>query len=238
MVSDEVIAFAEKAGYRAVAEELREAKSRAAACLYTEAVMRLGRATEATLYAAAREFEVSLQLHIPQLANLQDKLRGLELRILTHQTTDKVKELSALSTQLCEAIIALLESEVSRKGSEGPRPRGNDSILKALTEAIDGKEAKRRLGMTNGALQSIMKRRNAGAHASLSGDAQETDPSEFPDLATEFQAFIKTVIEVAIGERARRLIIQERGRTSPIGSWASNSAGTIESGQITQAELG
>jgi len=209
MIELDLITYAEEAEYDAVAAELRHAQGRVSDKLWTEAVMRLGRATEATLYAAGREFGVKLQLHIPQLSELQTKLRGLESKILKRSSsTDEVKKLADISKQLSQTIASLMESESFREGAEGDRPRGNDSILNELIEAIDDSGAKRRLGAVKGQLQKIMQERNAGAHASPSGDPRETDPAIFPDLAAEFQQFIRTVIEVAVGERSRKLLLQ------------------------------
>lgn len=204
MIDDEVINLADAAGYAAVAFELKEANKRAQKQLMTEAVMRLGRATEATLYAVAREYGVNLQLHIPELAALQDSLRGIEAKILKSGDVSEVKKLAELSKQLSEAIAALMESEDSRGGASGDRVRGNDSILSELILAVDDPSSKRRLGQNKELLRSIMTQRNSGAHASLTGELRETDPSIFPGLAEEFLSFITAVLEVAIGERCHR----------------------------------
>jgi hypothetical protein len=207
MIHDDLISLAEAAGYEAVATELREAKLRTDAALLTEAIMRLGRATEATLYAAAREFGVRLHLHIPHLSDIQEKLRGFEARILKKSSsTDEVKKLSDISKQLSHTIALLMESESFREGTVGDRVRGNDSILNELIESIDDSGSKRRLGRTKELLQKIMRERNSGAHASPTGEPRETDPSVFPELAGEFQDFIRTIIEVAAGERSRRMM--------------------------------
>jgi hypothetical protein len=206
MSNMDLIAYAKEAGYDAVAIELGHAQDRARDNLWTEAVMRLGRATEATLYAAAREFGVKIQLHIPQLSDLQTKLRGHESKILKlSSSTEEVKKLADISKQLSQTIALLMESESSREGAEGERPRGNDSILNELIAAIDDSGAKRRLGAVKLQLQTIMQERNAGAHASPNGDPRETDPAIFPNLASEFEQFIRTVIDVAVGERSRKL---------------------------------
>ena len=210
MIDSDLITYSERAGYGAVAIELQHAKQRASDKLWTEAVMRLGRATEATLYAVGREFGVKLQLHIPQLSDLQTTLRGHEAKILKRSnTTDEVKKLANISKQLSQTIALLMESESYREGREGDHPRGNDSILNELIEAIEDVDSKKRLAGTKTQLQAIMGERNAGAHASPSGEVRETDPEIFPNLSTDFQQFIRTLIDVAIGERARRVLMQQ-----------------------------
>ena len=207
MIQDDLILLAEAAGYEAVAKELREAKLRTDAVLLTEAILRLGRATEATLYAAAREFGVRLHLHIPQLSDIQEKLRGFEAKILKKsRSTDEVKKLSDISKQLSHTIALLMESESFREGTVGDHVRGNDSILNELIESIDDSGSKRRLGKTKESLRKIMRERNSGAHASATGEQRETVPSVFPELASEFQDFIRTIIDVATGEKSRRMM--------------------------------
>lgn len=205
MIHNEVIELAAVAGYDAVAYELNEAKKRAEDQLTTEAVMRLGRATEATLYAVAREYEVNLQLHIPELAALQDSLRGTEAKILKNGDVSEVRKLADLSKQLAEAIAALMENEDSREGASGDRVRGNDSILSELILVVDDPASKRRLGQNRELLRSIMTQRNSGAHASPTGELRETDPSVFAGLAKDFESFIRTLLEVAIGEQSHRM---------------------------------
>lgn len=206
MTEEELIKYAQNADFDAVAAELRQAIFLASRDLYTESVMRFGRATEATLYAVGREFGVKLQLHIPQVSDLQSNLRGLEAKILKKsKSTDNVKKLSDISKQLSQTIAILMESESFREGTECDHPRGNDSILKELIAAIEHPESQQKLIATKQLLEKIMHERNAGAHASPTGELRETDPAIFPDLASEFQHFIRTVMEVAVGERGRRL---------------------------------
>lgn len=195
---------AEKAGYEAVAFELSEARRRKEDGLLTEAVMRLGRATEAALYAVARELKVDLRLQIPQLASLQTALKGHEMRILKSRGTDDVKKLADLSKVLAQAIAALMEDVKGRRGESGERARGNDNILGELIEVVGEESSKRRLAQTKPLLQKIMKERNAGAHACPDGNRRETSAEVFPGLAEEFVEFIGTLLEVAIGERSRR----------------------------------
>jgi hypothetical protein len=200
MIRPEVQLLVKQAGYDAVAFELGEAQARSESGLYTEAVMRLGRATEATLYAVARKFGINLLLHIPQLAALQKAVRGIEVSILKNREASEVKKLADISKQLSQAIATLMENESSREGTSGDRPRGNDSILAELIEALSDADAKRRLGRTKGLLTKIMTERNSGAHASPDGTRRETDPGKFPELAKDFQEFIEILIEAASGE--------------------------------------
>ena len=204
MIRSEIAVLARAAGYDAVAFELVEAEARVKGGLHTEAVMRLGRATEASLYAVAREFGVDLRLHIPQLNKLHGALKGLEVRFLKNRETSEVKKLADVSRLLSQAIAVLMESEETRAGKPGERVRANDGILSDLIEAMGDAASKRRLSKTKPLLSKIMKERNAGAHASPDGARRETDPDGFPSLADDFGAFIQTLIEVAIGERCHR----------------------------------
>ena len=56
-------------------------------------------------------------------------------------------------------------------------------------------------------LKEMMKKRNYSAHASFDGRLREIDPNEYYSLAKNFELFIRTLVEVAIGERCLR----ERG---------------------------
>jgi hypothetical protein len=204
MIDLTLIKLAHAAGYTAVASELEKANERASGKLWTESVMRLGRATEAVLYAVAREYHIDLQLHIPELSDIQNSLQGVQVNILKKQSTVEVKKLADLSKQIASAIAVLMENDCSRKGCAGGRPRGNDSILNELIEVIEDPNSKRRLGANKTLLAKVMNERNLGAHASPSGEDRETDPSAFPELAKDFQDLIQTILEVAIGERINR----------------------------------
>jgi hypothetical protein len=116
-----------------------------------------------------------------------------------------VKKLSDISKHLSHTIALLMESETFREGIEGDRPRGNDSILNELIAAIEDPASQRRLSASKELLKKIMQERNSGAHASPSGEPRETDPSIFPNMVSDFQEFIRTIVEVAVGERSRRI---------------------------------
>jgi hypothetical protein len=205
MIDESLIKLADEAGCEALAIELRRADERARAGQFTEGVMRLGRATEAALYAAAREFHVKIRLHIPQLSQLQAKLRGIEAKIIqSHRSTDQVKSLADLSKQLSQAIAELMEREDLRAGTDSNAPRNASSILNELKEVVESSDSKRRLGMIQSTLQKVMDARNGGAHACPTGASREADPAEFPQLAQDFGDVIRTVIEVLVGERSRR----------------------------------
>ena len=203
MLCEDLIQKAQEAGFNAVAHELIEASKRSEAKLYTEAVLRLGRATEASLYAVAREFGINLQLHIPKLAELQNALRGVEANILKKRDATEVKKLADISKQLAQAIAILMEDSESRNGKSGDRVRGNDSILNEIIDVIDEPGSKRRLGMNKPLLDKIMGERNSGAHASPTGELRETDLDRFPELEGDFQEFIESIIDVAIGQMSR-----------------------------------
>jgi hypothetical protein len=208
MIRPEVQFLAEEAGYDAVAFELGEAKARSESGLYTEAVMRLGRATEATLYAVAREFGIQFDLQILKLRLLQNDLRGIESRILKTIDVIEVGALEKLANEDLPNVINQLKSdEMMRRGKSGDSPQGVNSILRDLIATIVDDSARRRLKAKNQLLSSVMKARNTGAHASLTGDRRETDPECFPQLASDFQDFIQALIEVAVGERAHRMML-------------------------------
>ena len=213
MVSETTLTYAEQFG-EAIAYELREAERRAEAGLYTEAVMRLGRATEAALYAVAREFGVNLHLQIPDLVALQQKLQGLEGKILKHPTSDEVHGLADVAHSLAKAISVLASDESARRGTEGERVRGNDSILKELIAVIENPAAQRRLGANNGLLRAIMDQRNSGAHACPRGGLRETDPAVYPQLEGQFDDFLGSLLEIALGERSRREMLKTEGAVS------------------------
>lgn len=206
MISKNLIQLADAAGYDAISFELGKAKERADSQLFTEAVMRLGRATEATLYAVAREFDVDLKLHIPALAALQESLIGAETMIMKSGGAAEVKLLANVSKKLSLAVADLMECENSRKGISGERVRGNARILNELILVVGDPSSRRRLKKNKELLNSVMNQRNSGAHACPIGSKREIDPGCFPKLAADFQDFIRAVIEVSIGERSRRLM--------------------------------
>jgi hypothetical protein len=205
MIDENLIQFAHEAGCKALAIELRMANERARAGQFTEGVMRLGRATEAALYAAANEFGMKIRLHIPQLSQLQARLRGIEAKIIkSHRTTDQVRSLADLSRQLSQAIADLMESEDLRAGKDSDAPRSPSSILNELKEIVESPNSRKRLNMIVGTLRTVMDARNGGAHACPTGATREADPDEFPQVAQDFSDVIRTVIEVLVGERSRR----------------------------------
>lgn len=199
MIRHDLIEKAELAEFTAVAHELHAAASRYQAGLFTEAVMRLGRATEASLYAVAREFGINVNLHIPALSVLQDSILGMQARILKIRTTEEVKKLAVISKQLSEAIAVLMEDADSRSGVSCDRPRGNNAILSEVVAAVGDPGSKRRLGMNGPLLEKIMRQRNAAAHAALTGELREIEAVDFSQLAEDFQEFIDCILDIAIG---------------------------------------
>jgi hypothetical protein len=208
MIDQQLIEFAKSAGYNVVYEELKRVNELIKNKLFTEATMRLGRATEATIYAVAREFGINLQLHIPELSNIQTQIRQFEASILKKKTTIEVKKLSNISKQLSDAIAELMENEDLRSGSEHAGSRGNDSIFKEIIFLIDDKPTQKRLGQKVELLRSIMDQRNNGAHACPLGNIREIDCRSMPSITENFQDFIQTLLEAAVGDRARRAFLE------------------------------
>ena len=143
-------------------------------------------------------------MHIPELDNLNKALRTREIEILNRPYANEVKKLSELSKQLSQAIAELMESEASRSGVEGEFVRSNESILSGLIHVIEDPGSKWRLGRTKETLTKLNKERNSGAHACPKGSLRETEPADYPELESQFDEFLQTLLEVAIGQRARR----------------------------------
>jgi len=208
MIDQHLIEFADSAGYSAVSEELRRAEHLIQNSLFTEATMRLGRATEASLYAVSREFGINLQIRIPELSKIQNKISQLEAAILKKKTTAEVKKLSILSKELSEAIAELMENEDLRSGAEQDGSRGNDGIFKEIMASLDGESSKKRLGSKVELLRKIMDQRNNGAHACPFGSIREIEAQSMPSLLEDFQDFIRTLLDTSVGERARRAFLE------------------------------
>jgi hypothetical protein len=206
MINQHLIEFADSAGYSAVSEELRRAEHLIQNSLFTEATMRLGRATEASLYAVSREFGRNLQIRIriPSLSNIQNRISQFEAEILKKKTTAEVKQLSIISKELSEAIAELMEKEDLRSGAEQDGPRGNDRIFREIISSLDDKSARDRLKSKEQLLRKIMNQRNNGAHACPFGNIREIEVYSMPSLLEDFQDFIQTLLDASVGERARR----------------------------------
>jgi hypothetical protein len=100
-----------------VVQELARAERLAARGFYTEAALRLGRVTEASLYTIAREFGLDLtNRSIEKLANLAATLRQNEVSIMRKRTADEVRQLSNVSKRLSEAIAHLAQDDLLREG--------------------------------------------------------------------------------------------------------------------------
>jgi hypothetical protein len=208
MIDQHLIEFADSAGYSAVSEELKRAEHLIHNTLFTEATMRLGRAAEASLYAVAREFGINLQIRIPELSKIQNKISQFEASILKKKTPTEVKKLSIISKELSDAIAELMENEDLRSGAEQDGSRGNDSIFKEIISSLDDESEKKRLGSKVELLRKIMDQRNNGAHACQLGTIREIESLSMPSLLEDFQDFIQTLLDAAVGERARRVFLE------------------------------
>jgi hypothetical protein len=191
---------------KAAAYEAQRAKELEESGLYTEATMRLGRAVEASLYAAAAEFEVSVVAKsIEILANLGKSLRNAEINVMRKKSSEEVRSLSNLSKRLAEAIAQLAEDESARGGIDNDSPRPNEQIFRDIVQALSEPPAKRRLEAKNLLLREIQDARNAGAHASLAGHLREIDKTEFDRVTSLVNEFLGSLFEVVLGERARKI---------------------------------
>jgi hypothetical protein len=151
---------------------------------------------------------VDLHLQIPNLVKLEEEIGRFEGKILKHPTSQEVHGLADVAHSLAKTISVLASDERARRGTEGDRVRGNDSILKHLIAVIEDPASKRRLGAKCPLLTSIMQRRNSGAHACLQGKLRETPREAYPQLEAEFDEFLQTLLEIALGERSRRVVLE------------------------------
>lgn len=205
MITEATVAKAAVFG-GAIVHELQRANELKKAGLYTEATMRCGRAVEASLYAVAVEFGVSVVgKNIEELARLGDALRSAEVNVMRKKSSEEVRSLSNLSKGLSEAIARLAEDASARAGSENHIPRANEAILRDLVQAIGDASAKRRLEAKKELLREIQDARNVGAHAALTGDLREVDEAEFHRVIGLVNEFLGSLFDIALGERARRV---------------------------------
>jgi hypothetical protein len=204
MIAEETVSKFELFG-PAIAHELQRANKLEEIGLYTEATMRLGRAIEASLYAVAREFGVSIVARsIEDLTKLRDALRSAEVNVMRKQSSEMVRSLSNLSKSLCEAIARLAEDTPRRAGKENDNPRPNEQILRDILHTLNEPTAKRLLEAKMEFLREIQDARNAGAHASLDGQLREVDKEKYHRVTGLVSELLGSLFDIALGERARK----------------------------------
>jgi hypothetical protein len=204
MIPEETVSKAAEFG-PAIAYELRRANELRESGLFTEATLRLGRAVEASLFATAREFEVSVVVKSIQiLANLSKSLRDAEVNVMRKKSSEEVRSLSNVSKRLSEAIARLTENESARHGNENDIPRGPEEIFRDILQVVSEPSTHRRLKAHEGPLREILDARNAGAHPSLTGQLREVDKERFGRVAGLVDEFLGSLLDIMLGERARK----------------------------------
>jgi hypothetical protein len=191
--------------FAAVAHELAESRRRSANGLHTEAVLRLGRATEASIYAAAEKFGIDPTLGIRELANLHAELAGTESRILKSTTADEVHHhFDNLTKRLARVAKDMQGDFTKAQGRAGQTPRGSSRILKDIQLNATKSHTKRKADRTRTLLRHVMNARNDSAHASPHGHIREVIPPDFDRLRDDGVELILSIILFTLGQASRR----------------------------------
>lgn len=203
MIRPNLVAYAEAFSW-AVVHELEQATLRAKSGLFTEAVMRLGRATEASLYAVAKDRGLSvLNQKVQELAIIREQVRACEVELMRSPGIISVKKLAGLSKRIAEAIALLAHEESECLAREEEMARPNEQLLRDIKSSLSDGDSKRRVASIEPLLRSIQDVRNAGAHASLSGEKREIDQEGYEETCEKVNDFLSELFEIALGERAR-----------------------------------
>lgn len=189
--------------------ELRLAEEHFNNGLYTECVLRMGRACEAALYAAASQLGVLIAARsISQLKGLRDKLDNIERDILrTGSLTSVTEKLPDAAKVLSKAIAELSSKEEARAGQpdDNARPHSNVVLLVAIQRSLSKEQQfqTRRFSQIKGQLENFQKRRNRTAHARPDGVLSECDEQQAKDAITFLNDFLGDLFEAVIADRAR-----------------------------------
>lgn len=188
------------AGYEALAYELAESEKRSDADLYTEAILRLGRATEASVYAAAGEFEIDPTLGIPELANLQRDLAGTESLILKSENPQEVDRCLRLFYEKLERAADCIRADFQKsQGEAGLSPRGTSRVLKDIHLKASASHTRRKAERTATLLRHVMRARNSSAHAAPDGRIQKIEAADFDRLYNDGAELIVSILLFVLG---------------------------------------
>jgi len=177
----------------------------AADSYYTEAALRLGRATEATLYAVARELGMPLTNQtIKSLSKFKDMIDERIVRILKKGDFTEVKGLAQVVENLAETIAELASNTQLLAGEDDHgNTRPTEQILRALISLVDDSQTKRQLGMSAELLRSVQDNRNRSAHASTDGSRREFTEDEYLDYSKTVESFLILIFNLVVAQRAK-----------------------------------
>jgi len=192
--------------HRDVAYELSRANDLATQGFYTEAVLRLGRAVECSLYNVARELEIDVTNRgVKALQALTDSIRGCEVNIIRKRNVNEVRALANTAKRIGEAIADLIADPDLREGELNDIPRANEQLFRELVQLVDNVPIGRRLRQHENLLRGIQKHRNRAAHAPVDGKLTEFTTDEYQELLQEIEQFLAAMASLVISERARKV---------------------------------
>ena len=192
-----------------VAAEYEQAARLASMSLFTEAVLRLGRATEAALYQVAREAGLGLtDTSIPDLKNVVQAVQQAQVGVIRRRSIEEVKNLSNISRMLSAAIAVLANDESCRAGCPEDSPKRTEQLFREIIQSTDDIGLQRRLAREQATVRQIQDQRNQAAHATPDGSHREFDPQAYDDMLKQVEIFLETILAVLIGIRAKKSLLE------------------------------
>ncbi len=186
-----------------VEREILAAGKLETAGFYTEAGLRLGRAWEAAMYAAAREFNLPLtDVTIEEIDNLRRQLQDRMGKIIQEKTPNAVRGLAEISKKLSEAIAALTENAVAREGQPSESPRRTDALLREFLRIAPTSRLQRQLAREGSETAIIRKLRNRVSHAALDGGERELSKDQYTEMNEAVENFLVALTGAVLGFRA------------------------------------
>ena len=171
---------------------------------FTEATLRLGRATEAVLYCIAKEAEIPVSEKVlKDLVKIKNEMDQYEREILQSGEVDKVKQLSNISKKLSEAISDLTENEDLRTGIPRETSKRPNALLRELRPILakSNPRTAKRLKVMDANLSIILSQRNNAAPASPEGKPREIDVNDFNEVFASSVDLIQVLMDSIIAIR-------------------------------------
>jgi len=199
-----------KAGdFKAVSHELTESQERMGMGLYTEAILRLGRATEASVYAAADTFGIDPTVGIREFSDLHGKLTGTESLIIKSRSSGDVDQHLDEFTKQLQTVVEAMRKDFrvdfsKTNGEAGQSPRGSLRLLKDVHLNATKPHTRRKAKRTHTLLRQVMGARNDSAHAAPDGRIREVVAKDVGPLLDDGVELITSVILFALGQTSRK----------------------------------
>jgi hypothetical protein len=195
--------LAAAADFDAVSHELTQSQKRLDNGLHTEAVLRLGRATEACVYAAAGTFGIDATVGIREFSDLHGKLTGTESLIIKSRSPGDVdRHLDELTKQLKTVVESMRDDFSKTNGEAGQSPRGSLRLLKDVHLNATKPHTRRKAKRTHTLLRQVMGARNDSAHAAPDGQIREVAANDVDRLLDDGAELITSIIMFALGQRS------------------------------------